>query len=233
MAEQKKLLMEEERKAIVHYGKKLIESGLTTGTGGNLSVYNPELGYMAIKPTGIDYFEIQPEDVVIMDLNGNIIDGWLKPSSEYEMHAIVYRNRDDAKAMIHTHALYLTTIACLRQDLPAVDYLVAHAGGENVRCAEYASYGTKELAENSLKAMEGRKAVLLANHGVNVIGDSLDQAFAILEQLEFCAKLYWQAKAIGEPVILPDEEMQNMVQRFSNYGQRKKPQQGREQHGSI
>jgi len=233
MTQQKKLLMEEERKAIVHYGKKLIESGLTTGTGGNLSIYDPETGYMAIKPTGIDYFEIQPEDVVITDLNGNIVDGRLKPSSEYEMHAIVYRNRNDARAMIHTHALYLTTIACLRWDLPAVDYLVAHAGGKNVRCAEYATYGTKELAENALKAMEGRKAVLLANHGVNVIGDTLEQAFAVLEQLEFCAKLYWQAKAIGEPVILPDEEMEHMVFRFKDYGQKKKPQQGREQHGII
>ena len=223
MTDEKHLLMEEERKSIVHFGKKLISSGLTTGTGGNLSVYNRDLGYMAIKPTGIDYFEIEPEDVVIMDLNGNIVDGKLKPSSEYEMHAIVYRNRSDVQAMIHTHALYATTISCLRWDLPAVDYLVAHGGGKDIRCAEYASYGTKQLAENALKAMEGRNAVLLANHGINVVGDTLDHAFAILEQLEFCARLFWQAKAIGEPVILPDEEMETMVYRFKEYGQIKKP----------
>ncbi|WAA12691.1 L-fuculose-phosphate aldolase [Fervidibacillus halotolerans] len=229
----KKLLMEKERKEIVKYGKKLIEVGLTTGTGGNLSIYDPTTGYMAIKPSGIDYFEITPKDVVITDLYGNIIDGDLKPSSEYEMHAIVYRNRDDARAMIHTHALYSTTIACLRWDLPAVDYLVAHAGGKNIRCAEYATYGTKELAENALKAMEGRKAVLLANHGINVIGDTMEQTFAILEQLEFCAKLFWQAKAIGDPVILPDEEMEMMVSRFKGYGQQKKSPESRDENGGV
>lgn len=223
MATETKLLLEEARKKIVHYGKKLITNGLTTGTGGNLSIYDRETGYMAIKPSGIDYFEMEPEDVVIMDLNGHIIDGTLKPSSEYEMHAIVYRNRDDVSAMIHTHALYATTISCLRWDLPAVDYLVAHAGGKDIKCAEYATYGTKELAENALKAMEGRKAVLLANHGINVVGETLDNAFEILEQLEFCARLYWQAKSIGEPVILEDAEMQMMVDRFKGYGQIKKP----------
>ncbi|MCM3726585.1 L-fuculose-phosphate aldolase [Neobacillus cucumis] len=216
------LLMKDERETIVQYGKKLITSGLTTGTGGNLSIFNKERGLLAIKPSGIEYLEMLPEDVVIMDLDGNVIDGSLKPSSEYEMHAIVYRNRDDVSAMIHTHALYATTISCLRWNLPAVDYLVAHAGGKDIKCAEYATYGTTELAENALKAMEGRKAVLLANHGINVVGKTLDEAFAITEQLEFCARLYWQAKSIGEPVILDDEEMEMMVDRFKGYGQVKK-----------
>jgi len=219
---QTNLLMEEERELIVQYGKKLISSGLTTGTGGNLSIFNKEQGYLAITPSGIDYFKMLPEDVVIMDLNGKVVDGLLKPSSEYEMHAIVYRTRDDVAAMVHTHALYSTTISCLRWELPAVDYLVAHAGGKNIRCAEYATYGTKELAENAVKAMVGRKAVLLANHGINVVGQTLDEAFAITEQLEFCARLFWQAKSIGEPVILSDEEMEMMVERFKGYGQVKK-----------
>lgn len=216
------LLMKDERETIVKYGKKLITSGLTTGTGGNLSIFNREKGLLAIKPSGIEYLEMLPADVVIMDLNGNVKDGSLKPSSEYEMHAIVYRNRDDVSAMIHTHALYATTISCLRWNLPAVDYLVAHAGGKDIKCAQYATYGTKELAENALKAMESRKAVLLANHGINVVGKTLDEAFAITEQLEFCARLYWQAKSIGEPVILDDEEMDMMVERFKGYGQVKK-----------
>nr|WP_295970368.1 L-fuculose-phosphate aldolase [uncultured Bacillus sp.] len=223
MITKERLLMEKERELIVEYGKKLITSGLTTGTGGNLSIYNKEKGYIAISPSGIDYFEMQPEDVIILDLEGNTIDGYLKPSSEYEMHAIVYRNRDDVAAMVHTHALYATTISCLRWDLPAVDYLVAHAGGKNIKCAEYATYGTKELAENALKAMDGRKAVLLANHGINVVGTTLTEAFAVAEQLEFCARLYWQAKSIGNPVILDDEEMEKMVNRFKGYGQSKKP----------
>lgn len=224
MLQKEKLLMQEEREAIVKFGQKLITSGLTTGTGGNLSIYNREKGYLAISPSGIDYFEMVPEDVVILDLQGNTIDGNLKPSSEYEMHAIVYRNRDDVAAMVHTHALYSTTISCLRWDLPAVDYLVAHAGGKDIKCAEYATYGTIELAENALKAMDGRKAVLLANHGINVVGTTMDEAFAITEQLEFCARLYWQAKSVGLPVILDDQEMEMMVDRFKGYGQVKKPQ---------
>lgn len=216
------MLLIEERKQLVEYGKKLLDTGLTVGTGGNISLYDKETGYMAITPSGLDYYQIKEEDIVIMDLEGNTIEGSLKPSSEHQMHSLVYKHRDDARAMIHTHALYATTISCLNIDLPAVDYLVAHAGGNNVRCAEYATYGTKQLAENALEAMEGRKAVLLANHGINVIGSTLAETFAITEQLEFCARLYWQAKAIGEPVILPDNEMEMMVKRFIDYGQPKK-----------
>ncbi|RSL33939.1 L-fuculose-phosphate aldolase [Salibacterium salarium] len=211
--------MEKARKQIIEYGEKLIDSGLTVGTGGNISVYDQDSGTMAITPSGIAYHALSIEDIVIMKLNGEIIEGTLKPSSEHYMHAVVYHHRDDAKAMIHTHALYATTISCLNKDLPAVDYLVAHAGGPTVRCADYATYGTKELAENALQALEGRKAVLLANHGINVIGNNLDEAYSITEQLEFCARLYWQAKSIGNPVILPDEEMERMVKRFEGYGQ--------------
>lgn len=212
-------LLQEERKLIVEYGKKLIDTGLTVGTGGNISIFDKASGYMAISPSGLEYYQLKEDDVIIMDLNGNIIEGSLKPSSEYEMHAIVYRNRADVTAMIHTHALYATTISCLNIDLPAVDYLVAHSGGKDIKCAKYATFGTKELAENALAAMEGRKAVLLANHGINVVGVGIEETFAITEQLEFCARLYWQARAIGNPVILEDEEMEHMVERFKTYGQ--------------
>lgn len=214
-------LLMDERKQLVKYGLKLVDSGLTVGTGGNISIFNKNSGFMAITPSGIEYDQLQEEDIVIMDLEGNVKEGSLKPSSEHQMHSIVYRNRDDVSAMIHTHALYATTISCLNIDLPAIDYLVAHAGGKNVRCAKYATYGTKELAENALEAMKDRKAVLLANHGINVVGDSLEETFAVTEQIEFCARLYWQARAFGEPVILPDEEMNMMVGRFENYGQQK------------
>lgn len=207
-----------EREQIIDYGKKLIDAGLTVGTGGNISIFDKESGMMAITPSGIEYYKLRNEDIVIMDLHGKVIEGELKPSSEYQMHSVVYQNRLDAAAMIHTHALYATTISCLNEDLPAVDYLVAHAGGPNIRCAKYATYGTKELADNAIAAMEDRKAVLLANHGINVIGTNLDEAFAITEQLEFCARLYWQARTIGKPVILDDEEMEMMVERFKTYG---------------
>ncbi|WP_232698039.1 L-fuculose-phosphate aldolase [Brevibacillus daliensis] len=215
---QETLLMREERETIVEFGIKMANSTLTTGTGGNLSIMNRELGYMAITPTGVPYETMKPEDVVIMDLENNVIDGKLKPSSEFDMHSIVYRNRTDVDALVHCHAIYATTLSTLRLPLPAVDYLVAHAGGKDVRCAEYATYGSPELAVNALKGMEGRTAVLLANHGLNSAGKTMAEAFAKAEQLEFCSQLYLQAKAAGEPVILSDEEMERNVEKFKTYG---------------
>ena len=176
---------------------------------------------MAISPSGVDYFKIKPEDVVILNLKGNKIDGDKLPSSEYEMHKIFYANRADIDAIIHTHTTYATTISCLNWVLPPVHYMVALAG-LNVRCAKYATYGTKELAENAFKAMKYRKAVLLANHGLLAGAKDLANAFNITEEIEYCAELYYRTKCIGEPVILPEEEMKLMMDKFKTYGQVKK-----------
>lgn len=212
------MMLQEAREQVAHYARRMIGAGLTVGTGGNLSIFDRSLGLMAITPSAVPYEELRPEDVVVLDRSGEVVAGYHKPSSEYLMHLLTYEGRPDANAMVHAHPPYATTIACLRQPLPAVDYLVAFAGGPDVPCAEYAPFGTRELAEKALQAMEGRNAVLLANHGMNVIGPTLARAFAIAEQLEYCARLYWQAKAIGEPVILPDDEMARMVERFKTYG---------------
>ena len=212
--------LKSERKKIVEYGKKLIESGLTKGTGGNLSIYNPEQGLMAVSPSGISYFESQLEDIVVMDLEGNIIEGKRKPSSEYELHRIFYNNRDDIFSVVHCHSIYCTTISILREALPAAHYMIALAG-KNVRCADYATFGTKELAENAFKAMEDRYAVILANHGLLTGGDTLENAFNTAEELEFVAETYYRARSIGEPVILPDQEMEKMLEKFKSYGQNK------------
>ena len=215
------VLLEKERKEIVEYGKKLIETGLTKGTGGNLSIFNREKGYMAISPSGIDYFKIKTEDVVVLDLEGNKIDGDKEPSSEYDMHRIFYKNREDIDAIIHTHTMYATTIACLNWDLPPVHYMIALAG-LNVRCAKYATYGTKELGENVFEAMKDRNAVLLANHGMLAGAKDLANAFNITEEVEYCAELYYRAKSIGDPVILSEDEMIKMLDKFKTYGQVKK-----------
>lgn len=212
------MLLEKERKEIVEFGKKLIETGLTKGTGGNLSIFNREKGLMAISPSGINYFKTKPEDVVILNLHGEKVDGDKTPSSEYDMHRIFYKKRKDIDAIIHTHTMYATTIACLNWDLPPVHYMIALAG-INVRCAKYASYGTKELAENAFKAMEGRNAVLLANHGMLAGAKDLGNAFNITEEIEYCAELYYRAKSIGNPVILPEDEMIKMIDKFKTYGQ--------------
>ncbi len=212
------MLLEKERKEIVAYGRKLIETGLTKGTGGNLSMFNREKGLMAISPSGIDYFEIRLEDVVVLDLEGNKVEGEKTPSSEYDMHRIFYKSRDDIDAIIHTHTIYATTIACLNWDLPPVHYMIALAG-QNVRCSKYATYGTKELAENVFEAMEDRNAVLLANHGMLAGAKDLANAFNITEEIEYCAELYYRARSIGEPVILSEDEMIKMIGKFKTYGQ--------------
>ncbi len=214
------MLMEKEREQIVTYGKKLITSGLTKGTGGNLSVFDRKTGYMAISPSGIDFFEIQPEDVVIMDLDGNQIEGDRTPSSEWEMHLLPYKTRTDMDAVIHAHTTYITVLACLRWDLPATHYMIAVAG-PTVRCAEYATYGSHELAVNACEAMKDRKAVILANHGVVAGANDLLNAFNIVEEIEYCSEIYLKAKQVGEPIILPDEEMQLMAEKFKTYGQKK------------
>lgn len=214
------MLLEQERIDVVEYCKKLVTCGLTTGTGGNISVFNREKGLFAISPSGLDYFETKPEDIVVMDLEGKIVDGCRKPSSEHSLHCIFYTDRDDINAVVHTHSTYAAVLATLREGLPASSYLVAFAG-EDVRCGEYASYGTPELAHNTFDAMIDRKAALMANHGL-VAGDiSIAKAFNIADQIEQCARVYVIARSIGIPVILSKEEMQKMIYSFNNcYGQK-------------
>lgn len=212
--------LEKERIQIVEYGRKLVDSKLTKGTGGNLSIFNRREQLMAISPSGIDYYQTKPEDVVVLNLNGEIIEGTRKPSSEVDLHRIFYQRRDDIDAIIHTHTMYATTLACLRWDLPAVHYVIAMAG-KNVRCADYATFGSQELAENAFRAMEDRRAVLLANHGLLTGAENLAKAFSITDEIEYVAELYYRTKAIGEPIILDDEEMELMAEKFKFYGQKK------------
>jgi L-fuculose-phosphate aldolase len=213
------MLMKQEREQLVEYGKKLVTSGLTKGTGGNLSIFDREKGLIAITPSGIDYFETKLEDIVIMNLDGKIVEGNRMPSSEYELHKIFYEKRDDIDAIIHAHTMYATTISCLAWELPAVHYMIALAG-KNVRCADYATFGTMELAENAFESMKDRRAVLLQNHGLLAGANDLANAFNTTEEIEYCAELYYRTKCIGEPVILPDTEMTLMAEKFKTYGQK-------------
>ena len=212
------MILEKEREQVIEYSLKLLSEGLTNGTAGNVSIFNREKGLVAISPTGVNYSELTPEMISIVDLDGKLIEG-LKPSSELEMHMILYRNREDVNAVIHTHPVYTTVLACLREDLPAIDYMIAVTGATKVRCAEYASYGTKELAENAYKAMGSSLAVILANHGLTTAGKDIANAFNITVQVEYISNLYIKARNIGEPIILPDNEMNSMLERFKTYGQ--------------
>ena len=214
------VLLQKERELIVEYGKKLISTGLTTGTGGNISIFNEEQQLMAISPSGIDYFETTVEDVVVTDLTGKKVDGERKPSSELDMHRIYYLQRPEARAVVHTHSMYSTVLSTLGWDLPAANYYIAIAGGNIVRCAKYASFGTWELAEESLKAMADRNACFLANHGLLAVSSSLEQAFSIAEETERMAEIYYKSKVVGEPVILSTNEVNFMLEKFKSYGQK-------------
>lgn len=214
------MLLEEKRQVIVEYGKKLIAAGLTRGTGGNISVLDEKSKLMAISPSGMDYFETKPEDVVVMDLNGKIVDGFRKPSSEWRMHLIFYQKREDVGAVVHTHSMFATTLATLHWEVPPASYLIAYAG-KKVPCAPYATFGTQEIADAAYNAMgEEYNAVLLANHGLIAVGPDMPSAFGIAEIIEMVCEIYYRAKCVGEPVILPDEEMKLMLEKFKTYGQK-------------
>lgn len=215
------MLMKEERELIVEYGKKLLTNGLTKGTGGNISIYNPELNLMAISPSGIEYFDTTPEDVVITDLEGNVVDSNRKPSSELDMHRIYYLKKGDrVRSVVHTHSPFSTTLATLRWDLPASNYYIAIAGGNDVKCANYESFGTWELAQASYKVMENRNVCFLANHGLLATGIDVKEAFTAAEETERMSEVYWRSKCVGEPVILGDAEVDFMLEKFKTYGQK-------------
>lgn len=212
--------LENERKSIVRFGLKMVESGLTTGTGGNLSVVDRNTGTVAVSPSGIEYAALQPRDVVLTDMQGRLIDGEAKPSSELGFHLSLYHRRKDVQAVVHTHSPYAVTMACLGWEIPAVHYLVGFAG-KKVPLAPYATFGTPELAKIVAEYIGDYNAILLANHGLVAVGSSMDTAFAAAEEIEFVARIYYQAKSIGHPVILSDEEMDAVLETFKTYGQKK------------
>ncbi|WP_020587983.1 L-fuculose-phosphate aldolase [Desulfobacter curvatus] len=212
--------LKDEREAVVRFGLKMVESGLTTGTGGNLSIIDRNSGTVAVSPSGIEYAALQPQDVVLTDMQGNIMDGKAKPSSELGFHLSLYHRRKDIQAVVHTHSPYAVTMACLGWEIPAVHYLVGFAG-KKVPLAPYATFGTLELAEIVAEYIGDYNALLLANHGLVAVGSGMDTAFAVAEEIEFVARIYYQTKSIGNPVILPDEEMDTVLEKFKTYGQKK------------
>ena len=211
------MLLKREREQVVVHGKKMLAARLTVGSGGNLSVFNRKRGLIAISPSGIEYPEMAAEDVVVVDARGAVRQGSCRPSSELGIHLALYRRRADVCAVVHTHSVYATTLACLGWELPAAHYLVAFSGAK-VPLATYATFGTPELAQNILEAAEGFNAVLMANHGLVAMGPSLPRAFTVAEEIEFAARIYFQARCIGQPKILPDEEMRRVGQKFATYG---------------
>jgi L-fuculose-phosphate aldolase len=214
--------LQEERDTVVKYGRKLLSSRLTTGTGGNLSVCNRDKSLVAISPSGVDYDRLSPEDIVLLNMDGKKVEGELEPSSEWAIHLALYISRKDICAVVHTHSMYATTLACLHWEIPPVHYLIGFSG-KKVPVAPYATFGTTELAKSVTDTMGEYNAVLMANHGLISIGKNMLSAFAVAEETEFVAQVYFNTKCIGIPKILSDKEMSTVIERFADYGQKEKP----------
>ena len=212
----------EEKKELVEYGKKMSAEGLSSGTSGNLSIYLKEEGVVLITPSGIGYFDTEPEDIVVMDLDGNIVEGSRKPSSEWHLHTLFYKNKPEAGAVVHTHSKYCTTLSTLRMPIKAVHYVIADAGTDEVPCAPYRRYGTEELAKVAVETAGKSNAVLLANHGIVVCGKNLKSAYGLAKGMEYVAEIQVTAMSVGEPVVLTKEEMDEVLEGFKTYGQVKR-----------
>jgi len=212
---------EKTRQEIVDIGIEMVNSSLVVGTWGNISARIPNENLVAITPSGVDYNTIKPSDIVVVDLDGNIVDGCLKPSIELGLHTQIYKGRDDVKAIIHTHSTYCTAFAMARKPIPgAAEDLVQIVGGD-VKVSKYKLPGSNELGIEALKAIEGRNAVLLANHGCLGAGKDLKETLKIVMVVEKSAKATVFAQVLGGVVELSDEDIDFMRDFYLNkYGQR-------------
>lgn len=211
----------EPRQAIIDTCLRMNAEGLNQGTSGNVSTRAE--GGMLITPSGIPYERLSPDEIVFVRDDGSWESG-IRPSSEWRMHLDIYRRREEAGAVVHVHSTHATALSCLRRGIPAFHYMVAVAGGRNIRCAEYATFGTAELGAAMIAALDGRKACLLANHGQIAFGASLDKALWLAGEVEALAHQLSVAEGFGEPVILPDAEIDRVLALFRDYG--KQPERG-------
>lgn len=196
---------------------KMIDLRLNRGTSGNCSVRIQSGDGFLITPSGLPLEKITPDSIVQMDMVG-VVSGVGKPSSEWKFHCDIMKYRPEVEAIVHTHSVAATAIACMRMDIPAFHYMVAVAGGNSIRCAPYALFGTQELSAVILRALKNRKACLLANHGVVALGGSLYEAVQLALEIETLAEQYLLAKSCGELVLLSDLDMDAVIESFKNYG---------------
>jgi L-fuculose-phosphate aldolase len=208
-----------QRRALIQSAQAMSARGLNAGRAGNASIRAGH-GYL-ITPTGMDYAKLTLADIVEMDFAGNST-GTRAPSSEWRFHGDILEARPEWGAVLHAHPPFATAIACLGKPIPAFHYMVAVAGGPDIRCAPYATFGTKALSRNALAALVGRSACLLANHGVIACGKDLDAAFSLLVEVEALAQQYALALGAGRPKTLPAREMDKVVRLFKSYGRQPK-----------
>ena len=208
--------MADRRDDLITTARAMQPAGLNKGTSGNVSVRHGEGFY--ITPTGMPYDRLVADDIPLMALDGSHI-GARKPSSEWRFHRDLYAARPEVGAVLHAHSPFAVSLACLRRDIPPFHYMIARFGGDTVRCADYALFGSQALSDAALLAMLDRKACLLANHGLLVAGRDLDEALALAIELEELCEQYWRACQLGAPVLLSVTELAEVLVKFSGYGQ--------------
>ena len=206
------------RQAIIHGCLEMNANGLNQGTSGNISARHCD--HMLITPSAIPYTKMKPDMIAAMPTDGSYgtWEGPLKPSSEWRFHLDIMKGRPDVGAVVHLHSTFATVLAIARKPIPACHYMMAAFGGYDIPCSGYARFGTAELSEEALKALEGRNACLLANHGMIAVGETLDKALWLAVELETIAKQYYHSLLIGGPVMLSEEEIDDTTRGFSTYG---------------
>ncbi len=195
------------RRQMIDTCRRMNASGLNQGTSGNLSV-RTEAGFL-ITPSSLPYEDMVPEDIVAMDFDGTY-EG-RRPSSEWRFHRDILKNRPDIDVVLHCHSVYATTLACHHRPIPAFHYMVGIAGGSTIRCAEYATFGTQELSDAALRALEGRTACLLGQHGQISLGRTMEKALWLATEVETLSRIYVQALPLGEPPVLDEAEMARVI----------------------
>ncbi len=207
------------RDGIVATALAMNAAGINRGKSGNVSARHRDASFdgFLITPSGLAYERTHAIDIVAVALSGEA-SGTRAPSSEWRFHRDIYRSRADVDAIVHTHAPFATTLACMDRAIPAVHYMVAIAGGRDIRCAPYATFGTQALSDHAVEALRDRRACLLSHHGMIAVGPGLESALAVATEVETLDEMYWRALQLGEPSLLSDGEMDVVLAKFATYG---------------
>lgn len=212
------------RDELIATARRMSELGLAPGTTGNVSVRTAR-GFV-VTPSGMAYDQLRGDDAVAIDLDGTIRPGQRVPSTEWRLHRDILAARPDVHAIVHTHSLFCTSVSCLRRPIPAIHYMIVLAGSDEIPCADYATFGTAELAASVVRALGRGRACLMANHGMVALGDSLAAALRLAADVETLAAQYWHAAQLGQPHVLPRDELDRVRAQLASYGQHRRGRRG-------